>query len=152
MIKVEHIQTWGFEHAIRGMRNSFASWDKSDSRDCLEVNCHECRWAKNGKCINSERLLQPVIGDNDLALMQKLHKAGSSVETATKVVIACNSPRVYTGSFVSSRTCVYVEVFARSKVMNLDRIIGVIASIAPDHPIQIRIISGGSQCPENNQN
>ena len=31
MIKVENIDVWGFEHAIRGMRNPMNSWDKSDS-------------------------------------------------------------------------------------------------------------------------
>ena len=29
MIKVESIETWGFEHAIRGMRNPLNSWDLS---------------------------------------------------------------------------------------------------------------------------
>lgn len=28
---IENIETWGFEHAIRGMRNPLNSWDKSDS-------------------------------------------------------------------------------------------------------------------------
>lgn len=31
MIKVENIEVWGFEHAIRGMRNPLNSWDRSDS-------------------------------------------------------------------------------------------------------------------------
>jgi hypothetical protein len=56
MIKVENIETWGFEHAIRGMRNPMNSWDKSDSR-----------------IYNNEAY---VIGDNDLDLMQRLYKAG----------------------------------------------------------------------------
>lgn len=30
MIKVENIEVWGFEHAIRGMRNPLNSWDRSD--------------------------------------------------------------------------------------------------------------------------
>ena len=32
MIKIENIDTWGFEHAIRGMRNPKNSWDKSESK------------------------------------------------------------------------------------------------------------------------
>ena len=32
MIKVENTDVWGFEHAVRGMRNPFDSWDKSDSK------------------------------------------------------------------------------------------------------------------------
>lgn len=47
MIKVENIDTWGFEHAIRGMRNPLNSWNKSDSfygcQICGEdVWCNDC--------------------------------------------------------------------------------------------------------------
>lgn len=55
MIKVENIQTWGWEGAIRGMRNPMNSWEKSDS---FEVN---------GKY---------VVGDNDKDLMMRLIKGG----------------------------------------------------------------------------
>ena len=58
MIKVENIETWGFEHAIRGMRNPMNSWDKSDT----------VRWALD---------LDPEIGPNDLDLMRRLYNAGS---------------------------------------------------------------------------
>jgi len=30
-MKFENTETWGFEHALRGMRNPKNSWDKSDS-------------------------------------------------------------------------------------------------------------------------
>jgi len=30
-MKFENTDVWGFEHAIRGMRNPLNSWDKSDS-------------------------------------------------------------------------------------------------------------------------
>lgn len=33
MIKVENIDIWGWNHAIRGMRNPLNSWDKSDSTE-----------------------------------------------------------------------------------------------------------------------
>ena len=36
MIKVESIETWGFEHAIRGMRNPLNSWIKSDSYPAVD--------------------------------------------------------------------------------------------------------------------
>ena len=55
MIKVEHIVTWGFEHAIRGMRNPLNSWDRSDSKFDYDKMC---------------------LGENDLALMRKLYAAG----------------------------------------------------------------------------
>ena len=30
-MKFENTEVWGFEHALRGMRNPKNSWDKSDS-------------------------------------------------------------------------------------------------------------------------
>ena len=67
MIKVEHIETWGFEHAIRGMRNPMNSWDKSDSEWRIFMpeypNLSEANY---------------VIGKNDLDLMKRLYKASLS--------------------------------------------------------------------------
>ena len=60
MIKVENIDTFNFEGAIRGMRNPLNSWDKSDSY-----------WVGH----DDER--QFMIGENDLDLMRRLYKAGS---------------------------------------------------------------------------
>jgi len=64
MIKVSNIDVWGFEHAIRGMRNPLNSWDKSDSvfEETSEVG--------------SVKLEIPEIGQNDLDLMRRLYKAG----------------------------------------------------------------------------
>ena len=31
MLKIEHTEVLGWEHAIRGMRNPMNSWEKSDS-------------------------------------------------------------------------------------------------------------------------
>lgn len=59
MIEITKIKTYGWEEAIRGMRNSYNSWDKSDSKfDML-----------------GDGLI--VIGPNDLALMKKLCAAGT---------------------------------------------------------------------------
>lgn len=69
MIKIEDIDVWGFDHAIRGMRNPMNSWDKSDTILCYtNANCHEI--CKNNKC-------GLCIGKNDLDLMQRLYKAGT---------------------------------------------------------------------------
>lgn len=55
MIKIENIDVWGFEHAIRGMRNPLNSWEKSDTvRDYDSV----------------------VVGEKDLNLMKKLAASG----------------------------------------------------------------------------
>ncbi len=61
MIKVEHIEVWGWEHAIRGMRNPMNSWDKSDTVYGL----------------GEDRYTDMTIGPNDLSLMQKLFKGGT---------------------------------------------------------------------------
>lgn len=79
MIKVEHIETWGFEHAIRGMRNPLNSWDRSDSYPA--VDCKKCGVIdRDGICKPKEHDCTPylcyAIGENDLTLMRKLYAGG----------------------------------------------------------------------------
>lgn len=87
MIKLENTDVFGWESAIRGMRNPMNSWDKSDS----DFSCSECidgddscyyygdvnhieddvydhNWCNHTKL---------CIGNADLKLMQNLAKAGS---------------------------------------------------------------------------
>lgn len=67
MIKIEYVEVWGFEHAIRGMRNPMNSWGKSDSK-----------WVFEMLDVNED--LSPadyVVGPNDLSLMRKLFAAGT---------------------------------------------------------------------------
>ena len=81
MIKIENINVYGWEPAIRGMRNPLNSWDKSDSY--AAVNCAECGLIEErgicekadrvGRCENFEYY---YIGENDLKLMQQLSAAG----------------------------------------------------------------------------
>lgn len=79
MIKIENTDVYGFEAAIRGMRNPMNSWDKSDSGyvDCENyegVDCKsECPYGHF--CIESP-YWHYNIGKNDLALMRKLAHAG----------------------------------------------------------------------------
>lgn len=76
MIKVENIDFWGFEHAIRGMRNPMNSWDKSDSAFCEEIiDCSGCRFYKLPDACDSPTNF--VVGQNDLDLMRRLYKAGT---------------------------------------------------------------------------
>lgn len=74
-MKFEHTEAWGFEHAIRGMRNPLESWKKSDSGygcyDGAMSFCKDCDSEKHYQC------KEFVVGSNDLELMQKLIKAGS---------------------------------------------------------------------------
>ena len=77
MIKIENVEVFGWESAIRGMRNPMNSWDKSDSGRC---DCNDCFHIENGtepgiECNNGE--FGFCIGENDLKLMQSLVKAGT---------------------------------------------------------------------------
>lgn len=58
MIKVENLEVFNFDGALRGMRNPLESWDKSDSY--FEI-IHD----------------DFIIGKNDLGLAQRLIKGGS---------------------------------------------------------------------------
>lgn len=65
MIIIEKTEVFGWESAIRGMRNPLNSWDKSDTI-----------WGEK----REDGLWQysvPQIGENDLKLMKTLAKAGS---------------------------------------------------------------------------
>lgn len=63
-MKFEHTDVWGFEHAIRGMRNPLESWDKSDSY-WMDVVTDDHSAARKF-----------VVGPNDLSLMMRLSKEG----------------------------------------------------------------------------
>jgi len=77
VIKIEKIEVWGFEHAIRGMRNPMNSWDKSDSDYCSNIKCIGCRFRGNDPLCRRFFLTDYIIGRNDIALMQRLYKAGT---------------------------------------------------------------------------
>lgn len=72
MIKIERVDVFGWEAAIRGMRNPLESWKKSDSRwGCVPGHTYptcgeDCRY----EC-------EYIIGENDLKLMKNLCKAGT---------------------------------------------------------------------------
>lgn len=58
MLKIEHVKTYCWEEAIRGMRNAMNSWARSDSRFFP--------------------LSEPDIGENDIDLMLRLAEGGST--------------------------------------------------------------------------
>lgn len=68
-MQFEKTDVWGFEHAIRGMRNPLESWDKSDSKYKSFID-------PLGGHMDSF-YTKFVIGKKDLELMQKLIRAGS---------------------------------------------------------------------------
>lgn len=60
-MKFEHTDVWGFEHALRGMRNPKNSWNRSDSKTYID---------EDGNA-------RYEIGPNDLKLATALVKGGS---------------------------------------------------------------------------
>ena len=73
MIKIEHTEVYGWEAAIRGMRNPMNSWDKSDSRFSLLDDCGDCTHCN----LRFDECNEQQIGQNDLSLMTKLRDAGT---------------------------------------------------------------------------
>ena len=73
-IKIENIQTMGWEGALRGMRNPLNSWDKADSAYASDIERTDTNIAAYGTKLDRYDF---VIGQNDLALCLKLIKAGS---------------------------------------------------------------------------
>ena len=76
MIKIEHVETLGWEAAIRGMRKPMNSWGKSDSRSCgtcgdcdICIDYDNCQFDHDGHKF--------VIGPNDHDLMTRLCNAGT---------------------------------------------------------------------------
>ena len=76
MIKLENVDVYGWEAAIRGMRNPMNSWDKSDSYyGCEKILCYNCEFVTQCGRENSHHYYS--IGENDLKLMKSLSKAGN---------------------------------------------------------------------------
>ena len=73
MIKIEHVETLGWEAAIRGMRNPMNSWEKSDSEWCLIGAPGTNQAVANDKYLREKY----CIGNNDLDLMKRLCNAGT---------------------------------------------------------------------------
>lgn len=61
MIQIENVAIWGWEPAVRGMRNPMNSWEKSDS---------VCSY-------DSDELPLYIVGNNDKKLMKALVAAGT---------------------------------------------------------------------------
>ena len=66
MIKIEHVETYGWEAAARGVRNPMNSWHLSDSY-----------WThiEDGETQETAKY-EYFLGEKDLALLKKLSSAG----------------------------------------------------------------------------
>jgi hypothetical protein len=71
MLKIEHTEVYGWEAAIRGMRNPMNSWSKSDSGMTVDEYYHDYF----------------EIGDNDYSLMMKLRKAGADHRKFMRMIV-----------------------------------------------------------------
>lgn len=67
MLKIEHTEVYGWEPAIRGMRNPMNSWEKSDS---------EWEFVEDPSIINPNDEVKFVLGPNDRELMMRLANGG----------------------------------------------------------------------------
>lgn len=66
MIKIDEVETYGWQAAIRGMRNPKNSWEKSDTTQCCGCD-KDCASLNNKLCV----------GNADLKLMETLGAAGT---------------------------------------------------------------------------
>lgn len=81
MLKIENVETFGWEAAIRGMRNPKNSWGKSDSKPCEDAGSSQCGYMEkcNGCCYD--------IGENDLKLMHTLASAGTDHRKFMRMIV-----------------------------------------------------------------
>ncbi len=86
MIKIENLNVYGFEAAIRGMRNPMNSWEMGDSHSCCEAGSSRCGYME--KCDSNSCF---DVGEKDLALMKKLIAAGSDHSKFMRmIVVTCD--------------------------------------------------------------
>lgn len=98
MIKIKNTDVYGFEAAVRGMRNPMNSWDNSDSGYCegRSARCDNCPispdddYAPCYKAPVSKGNLY-VVGEKDLALMKQLVRAGSDQSKFMRMItVTCD--------------------------------------------------------------
>ena len=84
-MKINKIETYGWEAAVRGMRNPMNSWGNSDSNyiEC-DRDCSICRY--ENECITDSKMLY-ILGENDLKLMKNLIKAGTDHSKFMRMII-----------------------------------------------------------------
>lgn len=104
MIKITNTIVEGFEPAIRGMRNSWDSWKKSDSDWCSLYSDRLCKGCVDDGGVECLRFMNRdcekkfFIGKNDLALMKKIVKAGTDHRKLLRMItVWCDitAPRMW---------------------------------------------------------
>lgn len=95
MLKIEKTEVYGWEAAIRGMRNPKNSWERSDSHPCAVLGeitdknrSYRCAGCKN-EFVGRPNCI--VIGKNDLGLMTRLRNAGPEhAKFLRMIVVTCD--------------------------------------------------------------
>ena len=77
MLKIENAEVFGWEHAIRGMRNPMNSWEKSDSEFITADGDHHDITGNSGPWYGEDGWSENLIGPTDQKLMTQLAKAGT---------------------------------------------------------------------------
>ena len=87
MIKIDKIDVYGWEAAIRGMRNPMNSWEKSDSGfGCGNDNEYFCDDCSNSFHCTSLKTTYNI-GSNDHDLMVRLRNAGTDHRKFMRMII-----------------------------------------------------------------
>lgn len=89
MIKIDKIDVYGWEAAIRGMRNPMNSWEKSDSGVCAThgpAHCADCVYT-DCHADDVEIGTNYILGPNDLDLMTRLRNAGTDHRKFMRMII-----------------------------------------------------------------
>lgn len=77
-MNIENTLVYGFEKALKAMRNPFDSWDKSDTTYSKNFTC---------KYNDIEVPENPQIGPNDMRLARKLIKNGSEHRKFMRLIV-----------------------------------------------------------------
>ena len=86
MLLIEKTDVYGWEAAIRGMRNPMNSWDKSDSGNCIDFkSCKDCPlWEA---CDDTTPDVTYIVGPNDHKLMMNLRNAGTDHRKFMRMIV-----------------------------------------------------------------
>lgn len=114
-MEIKNTAIWGFEHAIKGMRNPLNSWNKSDSFLCSNnTNCLLEKCSQFDEiCSSYGHKTEYIIGENDLKLAQSLIKAGTEHSKFLRMIHVSadfNMPRYFwseadTYKFIEKNSC-----------------------------------------------
>ena len=76
-MEITNTEVYGFETALRGMRNPMNSWHLQDTYICNKISCVECAYYTQGFCKSKGiDIVSTTIGINDMKLAKQLIKAG----------------------------------------------------------------------------